>query len=215
MNLSDFCSFSPSCVHGKCTYISGKGNKCICDLGWKFEACDKCVPYCDCPNQGTDSCNLPNECKCKPGQFDPMGICSHFNLQIFNKNQTQFSTTIVLKHHPDMEQIASNAILTNPLDNQQNMGQFLFEKWNKNKEKHDRIVKGKKQKMASIMNNETTSFHQIMSKLLKKDKNNPVKFETILNVELTKSQIKNIVMDAKCSTLSETSESKTTYLLIF
>ena len=25
---------------------------CVCKMGWKGVGCDKCVPYCECPNQG-------------------------------------------------------------------------------------------------------------------------------------------------------------------
>merc|ERR1711862_962978 len=47
-------------------------NQCICETGWKSKACDECVPYWNCPNQGKDACNLPNECLCHNGS-------SHFS----------------------------------------------------------------------------------------------------------------------------------------
>ena len=42
----------PSCVHGTCMVgLNGTDNFCLCEMGWKSEACNSCVPYWQCPNQ--------------------------------------------------------------------------------------------------------------------------------------------------------------------
>ena len=54
-------------------------NACACEVGWKGEKCDMCVPYWNCPNNITDpndlqgiaenglACEVPNQCWCKIG----------------------------------------------------------------------------------------------------------------------------------------------------
>ena len=65
------------CIHGTCTNINGLNNNCICELGWRGEACDECRPYCDCPNQKVNACMFPNECHCEVNNYitDPKGLC--------------------------------------------------------------------------------------------------------------------------------------------
>ena len=64
------------CIHGTCTNINGLNNNCICELGWRGEACDECRPYCDCPNQKVNACMFPNECHCEVNTNDPKGLCT-------------------------------------------------------------------------------------------------------------------------------------------
>ena len=56
----------------------------FCEIGWKGHACDQCHPYCDCPNQKPNACNIPNECHCDPNTFDPKGLCCHKDLDKSN-----------------------------------------------------------------------------------------------------------------------------------
>ena len=66
--------FSPACVHGFCAEgpDPATDNFCICSTGWKGAACDQCMPYWGCPEDGT--CNNPNECICSDAT-NP--LCSH------------------------------------------------------------------------------------------------------------------------------------------
>jgi hypothetical protein len=63
--------------------MSENGNQtfCICHPGWATEACDVCRPYWECPNQGADSCELPNECLCSDETLedsaDAKGLCNN------------------------------------------------------------------------------------------------------------------------------------------
>jgi len=67
----------PSCVHGTCMIgINGTDNFCLCEMGWKSEACNSCVPYWQCPNQEKNACLLPNECHCPEDTQDPKGLCA-------------------------------------------------------------------------------------------------------------------------------------------
>ena len=66
--------YSPACVHGFCAEgpDPATDNFCICSTGWKEAACDQCMPYWGCPEDGT--CNNPNECICSDAT-NP--LCSH------------------------------------------------------------------------------------------------------------------------------------------
>ncbi len=50
---------------------------CICNSGWRDEACDKCSPYWNCPNQKYDACDHPNECFCHGNENDPELLCNN------------------------------------------------------------------------------------------------------------------------------------------
>ncbi len=50
---------------------------CICNSGWRDEACDKCSPYWNCPNQKFDACDHPNECFCHGNENDPELLCNN------------------------------------------------------------------------------------------------------------------------------------------
>ena len=53
-------------------------NFCICETGWSGEACDRCVPYWDCPETVEESCVNPNECICTtPNLNDPKELCQN------------------------------------------------------------------------------------------------------------------------------------------
>ena len=65
------------CVHGKCV-ANDPENCCICETGWSGEACDRCVPYWDCPETVEESCVNPNECICTtPNLNDPKELCQN------------------------------------------------------------------------------------------------------------------------------------------
>merc|ERR1711962_271325 len=93
------CIPMPGCVHGECIqalecickpgYSGGFcdiptcdgciNGYCMSESGWEQEACDVCRPYWECPNQGADSCNMPNECLCSEeiAATDVRGLCNH------------------------------------------------------------------------------------------------------------------------------------------
>ena len=86
--------FSPSCEHGICLKNNAGKSVCICEEGWKGESCDTCIPYWNCPNQGADSCLIPNECQCNSGQNDTTGLCFHKDLPSSNLHRTNSSCGI-------------------------------------------------------------------------------------------------------------------------
>ena len=48
---------SPPCVNGVCTEDDdGSSNFCICQMGWKGQSCDQCVPHWNCPVQDQTAC---------------------------------------------------------------------------------------------------------------------------------------------------------------
>merc|ERR1711973_622279 len=77
----------PPCAHGTCTEgQNGTGNFCICETGWKNENCSQCVPYWNCPNQGNDACEKPNECICQDGMDNQ--LCNHNSQNKITKANT-------------------------------------------------------------------------------------------------------------------------------
>ena len=75
--LYSICFSREECVHGKCV-ANNPENCCICETGWSGEACDRCVPYWDCPELVEEACVNPNECICTtPNLNDPKGLCQH------------------------------------------------------------------------------------------------------------------------------------------
>jgi len=75
--LCDMPVCEPACVNGICAIMEGAENCCICETGWQSASCDTCAPYWDCPNQGVDACQLPNECRCSQNETDPKGLCNN------------------------------------------------------------------------------------------------------------------------------------------
>ena len=48
---------SPSCVNGNCTeFNDGNSNYCKCEIGWRGQSCDQCVPHWNCPVQDQTAC---------------------------------------------------------------------------------------------------------------------------------------------------------------
>jgi len=64
-----------TCVNGECKHIEGvEGAFCHCNVGWKGERCDECVPQDGCPAREKGdkivACVQPNECRCKGSASD-------------------------------------------------------------------------------------------------------------------------------------------------
>ena len=92
-------SFSPACgENGEC--VEGpedQDNFCICETGWKGDDCKQCVPYWECPNQGEDACNVPNECLCGETVDDPNGLCNNTDLVNWSQQALFWLTLFTLK----------------------------------------------------------------------------------------------------------------------
>jgi len=69
---------TPACAsgHGKCIFANSTsmtGPICKCNLGWAGDYCDDCLVYPNCPRNATlGGCIEPYECRCNPGDSNPL-----------------------------------------------------------------------------------------------------------------------------------------------
>merc|ERR1719431_835434 len=92
--------------------VFAQDNFCVCENGWKSDACNQCVPYWNCPNQGNDACVKPNECICPDGVDDQ--TCKLNSMNKTTKLNMKGSSNTQTGSRPSIENFRGNDKTTRP-----------------------------------------------------------------------------------------------------